>query len=406
MNQKQCPLKRLLSLALAAGVLVPGASFLRAADLADFEIFPDDAMLYRAFLGTLGGRIPVRVFLCRTEGEWEGSYFYEDRRLPLYLFPGRASGEIPDGADKSKERVVLIESPMFGPEGGTGRWEGVFDDEARTFKGTWHSPDGNKSLPIDLRESGDDESLPATFYRFSSAWTQARGSFETRKENSVVVVQFDSEKPAAQRINATIRAAATHFFVTGGFLDAGTEPRSPEIAIPKKGNPFAALELAIRAEPIAPEHLEIGLSGSDITELTIQPLHNEGGYVTVRFHLRTYQGGAHGNYSDHHLTFETATGRLLDLRRDILKPGFEEPLGRAAQAQRRRNAGEESDPEAKDDPPADDRIELSESWFLTPGGIGFSHEPYELASFAEGFVVYVLPWEVLKPWLRESALGR
>jgi hypothetical protein len=406
MNPKQSPRKRLLSHLLAAGALMPGTSFLRAADLADFEIYPDDAMLYRAFSGTLGGRIPVRVFLCRTEGEWEGSYFYEDRRLPLNLFPGRGSGEIPDGADKSEERVVLSESPMIGPEGVTGRWEGTFDDEARTFTGTWHSPDGKKSLPIDLRESGEDESLPASFYRFSSAWTQARGSNETRKENSVVVVQFDSEKPAVQRINATIRAAATHFFVADGFLDAGSDPQAPEIAIPNEGNPFAALELAIRAEPIAPEDLEIGLSGSDTAELTLQPVHNEGGYVTVRFHLRNYQGGAHGNYFDHHLTFETATGRLLDLRRDILKPGFEEPLARAAEAQWRRNAGLAPGAPLSEGALDTDRIELSESWFLTPGGIGFSHEPYELASFAEGFVMYVLPWEVLTPWLREEALGR
>ncbi len=404
MNPKQNPLIRLLSLVFAVGALAPGVSFLRAADLADFEIYPDDTMLYRAFTGTIGGRIPVRVFLCRTEGEWEGSYFYQDRRLPLRLTQTRGTGETRDRGDKGT--IVLIESPMIGPEGTTGRWEGVFDDEARAFRGTWHSPDGKKSLPIDLRESGEDESLPASFYRFSSAWTQARGNIETRKENSVVVVQFDSEKAAVQRINATIRAAAAHFFVTGGFLDAGSDPLSPEIAIPKDGNPFAALELAIRAEPIAPEHLEIGLFGSDIEELTLQPVHNEGGYLTVRFHLRTYQGGAHGNYTDHHLTFETATGRLRDLRRDLLKPGFEEPLGRAAQAQRRRNAGAESDPAVKDDPSANDRIELSDSWFLTPGGIGFSHEPYELASFAEGFVVYVLPWEVLRPWLREGALGR
>ncbi|MBL9154669.1 MAG: DUF3298 domain-containing protein [Verrucomicrobiales bacterium] len=404
MNPKQSPLKRLLSLALASGALVPGVSFLRAADLADFEIYPDDAMLYRAFTGSLGGRIPVRVFLCRVDGEWEGSYFYTDRRLPLRLTQTRGTGETRDSGDRGT--IVLRETPMIGPEGGTGRWEGAFDDEARTFTGTWHSPDGNKSLPIDLRESGEDESLPATFYRFSSAWTQARGSFETRKENSVVVVQFDSEKAAAQRINATIRAAATHFFVTGGFLDADTEPQSPEIAIPKDGNPFAALELAIRAEPIAPEDLEIGLSGSDITELTIQPVHNEGGYVAVRFHLRTYQGGAHGNYFDHHLTFETATGRLLDLRRDILKPGFEEPLARAAEAQWRRNAGLAADAPLSGGPLDTYRIELSESWFLTSGGIGFSHEPYELASFAEGFVVYVLPWEVMKPWLRVGALGR
>lgn len=404
MTQKRRLQKNLYAAALAGLLLAGGEVPLLADDLSAFEIYPEDSMSYRAFTGTLGGRIRVQVFLCRVDGEWEGSYFYVDRRLPLRLFQTRGTGEALDREDK--DTVVLSEYPMIGPEGATGRWEGTFGDEARTFTGTWHSPDSKKSLPIDLHESGEDESLPASFYRFSSAWTQARGSNETRKENSVVVVQFDSEKAAVQRINATIRAAATHFFVTGGFLDAGSDPQAPDTAIPKDGNPFAALELAIRAEPIAPEHLEIGLSGSDIAELTIQPVHNEGGYVTVRFHLRTYQGGAHGNYFDHHLTFETATGRLLDLRRDILNPGFEEPLARAAEAQWRRNAGLAPDAPLSQGALDTDRIELSESWFLTPGGIGFSHEPYELASFAEGFVVYVLPWKVLTPWLQEGALEK
>ncbi|MCB1091659.1 MAG: hypothetical protein KDL87_09010, partial [Verrucomicrobiae bacterium] len=61
-------------------------SQLLAEDFSPFEIYPDDSMLYRAFRGTLDGRIPIRVFLCRQAGEWEGSYFYEDRRLPLRVF--------------------------------------------------------------------------------------------------------------------------------------------------------------------------------------------------------------------------------------------------------------------------------------------------------------------------------
>jgi len=77
----------------------------------------------------------------------------------------------------------------------------------------------------------------------------------------------------------------------------------------------------------------------------------------------------------------------------------------ASEAQWRRNAGFAPGAPLSEARLDTDRIELSENWFLTPGGIGFSHEPYELASFAQGFVVHVLPWEVLKPWLREGALA-
>ena len=323
---------------MAAGALAlgTGGAVAAAADLSEFEIYPDDSMLYRAYEGKIDGRIPVRVFLCRDGGRWEGSYFYEDRRLPLGLYDEVGVDESPD--PEAGGKVILHESPMIGPEGATGRWEGVFDDDGRTFQGTWHTPDGKTALPVRLRESAVGDSLPAAFYRFSSSWTQSRGTNETRKENSVAVVQFEGEGEgrAVRRINAAIRAAAADFFVSGGFAGSDT---APEAALARGGNPFAALEAAIRVEPIDPEDLVIGLFGSDIQEMTIQPVHNEGGFLTVRLYVRSYQGGAHSNYTDHHLTFETATGRLLDLRRDVLKPGYEEPLAREAEAQLRRNLG-------------------------------------------------------------------
>ena len=395
MKTDRISLKCLLTLVLPIWALVPGGANPVAADLSEFEIYPDDSILYRAYDGTINGRIPIRVFLCREEDRWEGSYFYKDRRMPLGLFDEVGVDETRDPQGQGK--VVLREGPMIGAEGTTGRWEGVFDDEARSFEGTWHSPDGMTAFPIELRESSANDSLPAVFYRFSSSWTLARGSIETRKEYSAVVIQFEGEDEPVRRINATIRDAAANSFDS-------TDLPEPEPVIRRDGNPFAALELAIRATPIDPEHLVPGLSGSDIQELVIQPVHNEGGYVTVRLYSRYYQGGAHSNYTDHHLTFETATGRLLDLRRDILNPGYEEPLARAAEVQLRQTLGLEPGASLSAGPLDVDEIELNENWFLTVGGIGFSHDPYEVASFAVGFVSYVLPWEDLRPWLRERAL--
>ena len=367
-----------------------------AADLSAYEIHPEDSMTYRAYNGSIDDRIPIRVFLCREGDRWEGSYFYSSLRLPLGLHNEAGKDETP--APETSGRVVLTEGPLIGPEGSTGRWEGIFGDEFRSFEGTWHSPNGKNVLPIRLQESDENDSLPAVFYRFSSSWTQSRGSIETRNENSALVVQFESGNESVRRINAAIREAAADAFDTGG-------PAESDLVRQGDGNPFTDLERAIRAEPVAPENLGLGLSGSDIQELTIQPVYNEGGYVTVRLHVRYYQGGAHSNYTDRYLTFETATGRLLDLRRDVLKPGYEEPLARAAEVQLRRNLGLKPGAALSAGPLDVDEIELNENWFLTVGGIGFSHEPYEVAAFAMGFVSYLLPWDDLRPWLRDGALA-
>jgi len=385
-----------LAVVIPAFFAWPGAVDLVAADLSAYEIYPSDSMIYRAYDGTIDGRLPIRVFLCREGDWWEGSYFYANRRLPLGLSDKVGVDETRDPEETG--RVVLTEGPLLGPEGSTGRWEGISGDEFRSFEGSWHSPDGKKVFPIRLHESDEKDSLPAVFYRFSSSWTQSRGSIETRNENSAMVVQFESSKESIRRINAAIREAAADAFETSGPEDSNVVNRAD-------GNPFADLERAIRAEPIAPENLGLGLSGSNIQELTLQPVHNEGGYVTVRLYVRYYQGGAHSNYTDRHLTFETDTGRLLDLRRDLLKPGYEEPLARAAEVQLRRNLGLEPGASLSAGALDVDEIELNENWFLTVGGIGFSHEPYEVAAFAMGFVSYLLPWEDLRPWLRDGALG-
>ena len=46
-----------------------------------------------------------------------------------------------------------------------------------------------------------------------------------------------------------------------------------------------------------------------------------------------------------------------------------------------------------------DALELTDNWFVNAGGIGFSYSPYEIASYARGYVVFTLPWKDIQSWI-------
>jgi predicted AAA+ superfamily ATPase len=55
----------------------------------------------------------------------------------------------------------------------------------------------------------------------------------------------------------------------------------------------------------------------------------------------------------------------------------------------------------------EDVFELNDNWFLSPEGLGFSFDPYEIGPYAAGFIELVIPYSKLKAWVKPgSALAR
>jgi hypothetical protein len=105
----------------------------------------------------------------------------------------------------------------------------------------------------------------------------------------------------------------------------------------------------------------------------------------------SYTGGAHGNYDKKYFVFERDLGMrisLSDLVREDALPDLRRLVNRELRAGKKLG-------------PADslkkalffvDEADLTENYFLSPQGLGFHWDPYEIAPYAEGHVEVLVPY--------------
>lgn len=136
-----------------------------------------------------------------------------------------------------------------------------------------------------------------------------------------------------------------------------------------------------------------------------------GGYITYRFFVFDYTGGAHGYNMEYNLTFDTATGRLLGF--DDLFPEEEfknviNALYEEIRSYRKRN-GYATDVDGiaamKEDETFTSHVDVlkqkcGEVYYprpaLTRNGVVLSYQPYEVGSFAEGVLHFVVPYNKVR----------
>lgn len=95
------------------------------------------------YVGSIGGDLPIQMELSLQGTELRGSYYYDNRGIPITLL-----GE----ANLEESKIELSE---FGDKKKkTGKFAGMFapvpDGLGTTIEGTWSSPDGNTRLPFKL----------------------------------------------------------------------------------------------------------------------------------------------------------------------------------------------------------------------------------------------------------------
>jgi hypothetical protein len=101
-----------------------------------------------------------------------------------------------------------------------------------------------------------------------------------------------------------------------------------------------------------------------------------------------YTGGAHGNGYVQYNCFDLHSGKLLTTD-DIFKKGYEEPL--------RLKAVEHLDREVSFI--ERDSLELNGNFYLTPVGIGFFYNPYEISAYMTGTPIAFIPWKEMEQWI-------
>ncbi|MDR0377191.1 MAG: RsiV family protein [Spirochaetaceae bacterium] len=112
-----------------------------------------------------------------------------------------------------------------------------------------------------------------------------------------------------------------------------------------------------------------------------------------------YQGGAHGMREKRYFLFDTAAMRRLALE-DIIPTAAYTALGRLLAAKLRDFAGIPEDASLRQGGFFTEHPEIPENFFLTPAGLGFHWDPYEIAPYVMGFIEIVIPYDEIAPLLR------
>ena len=130
-------------------------------------------------------------------------------------------------------------------------------------------------------------------------------------------------------------------------------------------------------------------------------------WVSLELRQRTDLGGAHPNETVQLRTYDRDTGELIELAA-LLRRGARDTLTQLAESELRRTKGLAPDASLTGAGYwfEGGRIGLHENFALTPSGLRFRFDPYEIAPFAQGPTTLDLPWALVAPLLDEKEKGR
>jgi hypothetical protein len=113
--------------------------------------------------------------------------------------------------------------------------------------------------------------------------------------------------------------------------------------------------------------------------------------LVVSQNRANYSGGAHGSYDKQYFVFDrevTMLVRLPDLIREEARPSLKILLNRELRATKKLGANDSLQRAGF----SVDEVELTDNYFLSPQGLGFHWDPYEIAPYAEGYVEAIIPY--------------
>lgn len=137
-------------------------------------------------------------------------------------------------------------------------------------------------------------------------------------------------------------------------------------------------------------------------EISIQALamYLDDHILSYSYERYAFMGGAHGNSSRLLYNFDTNTGLLFE-EKDLFGEDYEELLSRLIKEQIvEDNAQMESVADLTDFQFFEDQIKPNNNFFITPEGLAYVYNPYDIAPYSTGQIIVVIEYEKLRPILK------
>jgi len=117
-----------------------------------------------------------------------------------------------------------------------------------------------------------------------------------------------------------------------------------------------------------------------------------------------YTGGAHGLYNTVYTNWNIQTKRRIELK-DLLVGNYKAPLNTAAEVLFRRQENISALASLKDKYFfKDDKFSLNENFLITPQGLRFLYNPYEIKPYSEGQTELLVPYALIKTLIRPNTV--
>jgi len=114
----------------------------------------------------------------------------------------------------------------------------------------------------------------------------------------------------------------------------------------------------------------------------------------------SYTGGAHGNYTTSFVNYNREDGKKIMLK-DLFTEGYEAKLDKIAERYYKTYNGLKPDANLTDAGWFENRFVLADTFAITPKGLYFLYNPYEIKPYSEGVTTLLLPYdklaEIIKP---------
>lgn len=340
------------------------------------DVAVDNNTYYKRYSGTIAGQ-PVVLHLSSDNGALSASYYYVKQGKPIGIYFSKDT-TIADG-------YLVSEPSTTRADDREATWKIRFKDN--TITGKWTSPDGSKTYDINLKEE-----YPAGSYQLS-IW---------EKEDSIKY-KADRAEPVATIAYKLLRGGSTMKNEDVQFIEKlimhelGADSLNAitiEDCVKKQIDNYGKWYRGVLAEE--PDS-NLGESWNNYySSVAMDVIFNDNNWLVMEMSGSEYTGGAHGNYGVSYMNIDMQQKRVWKME-DVMTVDSNK-LNLLLDAEARRYFAIAAT-ESFEDRLLTDKVLPNGNICITPTGINFVYNPYEIASYADGIINLFLPYSQLKDLL-------
>jgi len=345
---------------------------------------------YRHYNGMVGPNIQIVVDMVKSGDRLSGYYYYffdeksgdtawthYGKSMPIY-------GTITDNQFEFSEFDPEVKGTVFA---------GTIENDS--IEGTWKSADGKKQLPIRLKQSYPQGSMPFIAYYMNKS-----GPLFENKLNPKASIEISLLTPG-EYTPANV-ADSVRYDIYDHFFDMPVTTGDPLFLL----DSMKELYLSNYRKSNADIYQEGAASFDWQKKKEVRILHNEKNILSVEFYDYGYTGGAHGLSLSNFHVFDLSDGHTISLD-EVFRADYKNDLRDIINSAARRKYNLERNKPMTEAGFFVEFIDPTENFYITKDGIGFYYNQYEVAPFALGPVeIFVNYRELLRILHEESPVYR